>query len=353
MDIHAMASISAPLADDGVYGKWLDMIKARARRLVGPETPVFQVPSRGLFDAYLGLIPEGNRKHYACSTCHTFIRRYGSLVVCDGADIASALWHEYDAPDAFGPIAAGLRAVVEKRPISRPFLTATLSLGESTTARPIGSVFHHFAATLPVGFPTHDRDLLSAMRSRAIQAHRNLRDAIGEISPGTLTRALHLLESDQIYRGALMIGTVRRLWNLKTDLEGLNYRQADHRIWRAVVESNSPLQSPRSSVAWPLLVDLEAGKPIEVVKRSSAAKMAPTQYRRPSAPVGDNQIAEAEKLVATLGVARRRSGAAMPRFARSCRSPGGRHLRRLRWSNLPLVESSTSSGRRSRPNPCR
>ena len=83
-------------------------------------------------------------------------------------------------------------------------------------------------------------------------------------------------------------------------------------FWRAVATAPAGFAHVRSGMIGTLLEDIEAGLPFPEVKRRFDEKMDPLKYQRPKAAPSAGNIAQAEKIVATL----RTAGSLDRRFAR-------------------------------------
>jgi hypothetical protein len=106
-----------------------------------------------------------------------------------------------------------------------------------------------------------------------------------------------LLRSESLERSEHFIAPAEWLLALKRD-------RRPNAVWMAVASAPAGYCHPRSGMLGTLLDDVAAGKSAEDIKRAFAAKMHPLRYQRPQAPPSAGTIAQAEKLVAELGLER-------------------------------------------------
>lgn len=270
--------------------------------------PLFTTDTAGLWDAYLAAFPEGVRQHHRCSACKRFIETYGGLVTIDEKGRPNpAFWSEDDADDTHRE---PVRAIVKHLRGAR--VTGVFLSSDATWGQPITGPWTHLSLTPPpFTAARHVRTLLTARQKMAERREdfKTLQRAIEEFRPEHIALALTLLRSDALYRSEKVLGQAEFLAKLHEDI-----RTGDRAnvVWRALAKAPAGFCHPRASMIGTLLEDIAAGLDFGDVSRKFAAKMHPLQYQRPTAPPSAGNIAQAEKIVAELGVA----GSLERRFAR-------------------------------------
>jgi hypothetical protein len=88
--------------EDERYEEFLQAIRRRFDAVMAAHTTLFVTDVTGLFDAFLGALPEQRRQHYKCNACRRFVERFGGLVAIDeqGATIP-VMWSGIDVPQFF------------------------------------------------------------------------------------------------------------------------------------------------------------------------------------------------------------------------------------------------------------
>lgn len=310
--------------DDG-YPKILAALQESFLTTVAARPPLFGVSTEGLFDVFLSHLPEAARQHYTCRTCRKFVERFGGIVTIDEQGTTrSALWNLPNiAVSAFfvGPLFQMAR-FVESREIAGVFLTSDPEWGQSTSGKnEAGADYHHFAVTPPASMLfKEDVDLETGeVLLSAAQAAANVREelkmlerGLAEFSRETVRTAETYLSSGDLYRSEKCIEIARwlvkqhEIWGLK------NARQRKNLLWVSAATAPAGWCHVKQSMIGTLLDDVKLGLNFEALKRRFNEKMDPLQYQRPQAPPSEQNIAQAEKVVAQLGA----KGALGRRYAR-------------------------------------
>lgn len=119
--------------DNHEYQQFEANMRIGFQKVIDSNEPLFKVKVHtDLWRIYLDSIESKGRKHYNCSCCKSFIRKYGDLVVinADGT-VKSAIWHPKYTPDYFKLATKKLKENVENSPISTVFYSDQRSLGKS------------------------------------------------------------------------------------------------------------------------------------------------------------------------------------------------------------------------------
>lgn len=270
-----------------------------------------------LFDHYLAHIHPSQRQVHTCSTCRSFMKRYGGLVtVSKKGRIKSALWDEEGYEGPYEDAICGLRQEVESAHIKGVFLTKEIKLGYETTG---GAYFSEPEwSHLSVSVPRHlifQSSLLSAKQKMAAKRedYKNMVRALTEFSIDTVNQAVALLESNALYRADAVLGPAKFLQEVLLERAGVNNRQyRANLLWKRVASAPDGFLHPNSSMIGTLLDDIQKGLKFDAVKARFAEKMAPTQYMRPQVAPKAGNIQQAETIIAKLNAA----GALERRFAR-------------------------------------
>lgn len=306
MNLVASAEIATMDRGDG-YVDFRQQVQQTIAALIGP---LFTTTTTGLWEAFLTCIPPAARQHYTCHACRRFIERYGGLVTLDTqGNMQSAVWPE-QVPAFFQPAVDAMLSRILHSKVTGVFVSSQAVWGEPET----GPWTHLSGATIPAAlvYPQHRAQTAAQVAAEKTADFGMLCRALEEFPPAAITQALRVLRSDALYRGEKVLGVAEWLEQLHRDLEGLRGKARSHVLWRAVATAPAGFCHVRSTMIGTLLEDIGAGLPFEDIRRRFADKMHPLQYRRPTAPPSADNIAQAEKLVEQLGIAK----ALERRFAR-------------------------------------
>lgn len=253
-----------------------------------------------LWATYLGSFPEGTnpifreRTEHDCSCCRQFVKAMGDVVaVIDGR--IETIWDgpagEYDA------VAQAMGALVRAHPIVDRFLTDTRKVGTDKTFEDLmGQVktWDHFAVNVD---PRHvaPRDQIPTRLGEARSTRDVVLRGLREITDDAVDTVLDLIGQRSLYRGDEHKGAVEGFKALKARFAALSPLEQEVLAW------GTPFKI-RSTVIGSLLVDLSEGRDLEGAVGSFEVKVAPTNYKRPTALVTPKMIEAAKTVVEALGL---------------------------------------------------
>ena len=297
-----MTQTSNPtLHTDHGYDALLASAQTRFLAALPAGTPLFTTDADDLFGVYLDALPPDGRQHHTCHTCRNFLRTYGGLVLIEpGGVTRPAVWNEADAPAYYAPAMTALARAVRRAKVTGVFLSPAKVWGT-----PLTGTWTHFTLTPPASAVYTPR-LLTAGQAMAekLEDFRNVSRALAEFDASTLDTAIRLLDSEALYRSEKVAGPARWLRGLHRDRGAVRGEARDNIAWRAVATAPAGFCHPRSSMVGTLLEDIVAGLDFATVSSRFAAKMHPLQYQRPQVAPDAGNIANAEKIVEKLGIAR-------------------------------------------------
>lgn len=260
-----------------------------------------------LWQTYLSSFPEGTnpiyreRTKHDCSCCKQFIRNIGGVVTLIGDKLVS-IW-DINTGTPYDVVATALSKQVLSKPIKNVYLHYERSVGTDKNFEQLVSgqkTWEHFYVTLPPAVVTDKRGIPTNLGAKRT-AYETLTRALETITPEAVNTVLDLISQNSIYRG-------EEHKHLVTEFKKVAARQAlssepmNQFVWSEVVKGNSATNAIRNTVIGTLLVDLSEGVPLERAVASFEAKVAPTNYKRPTALVTKAMIEAAKKKIEDLGL---------------------------------------------------
>lgn len=258
-----------------------------------------------IWQSYLAAFPAGENPIFRVRTEHdgsydrATIRKIGNVVRINEDGSLTSIWDTPDLDYPYSEVAQILGARVGAASIAEPFFINEAKIGYvSTTERgdpPI--IWNHFHFDIPRAHLSNSvAEVLGTCRSEHQVFTRGLR----EIKPEALTTILELIEGNAIYRGQEHLRAVRefmlhqRAYNEKTTEQARTVF-----AWRML---GSPATRFRNTVIGTLAVDLSDGVELTRAVASFEAKVAPENYKRPTALVTQSMIDKALAQIAELGL---------------------------------------------------
>ena len=263
------------------------------------------VSGEDLWDVYINNIPEedGARQHYTCNACKYFITRYGSIAIVntDGS-VTSALWNPSTAPKFFNKSAKALKKIVEKAPVKNILLVDDKVLGIPKTGE-----WTHISAELPARYSAINTNRLKTAKQVLAEKKEEVRllsMALNDFDEEIIQQAIDLLESDSLYRGNRFVDMVQWFKGIKVCLRNIKGTAKRHNLL-VLLASSAPSGAARikNTVVGELMYNLKEGMSTTEVINKFNAMMDPSRYMRAQSDPSVNAVAEAEKVIESLGLA--------------------------------------------------
>ncbi len=295
-----MISRPNPINDPQDYNKTLELLRERFAQI---KPPYFTTDAAGLFEAYVSAFPPEQRQYHTCTACRRFIEAYGGLVAIneDGLTVPLMWDDDYVIGEYFDPIAK-LEKIVRGAKVTGVFYTNAEQWGT-----PVTGEWTHFAMKPVKGAASnYENAMLTPEQAMAEKKQNYLQilTALKEFSPAVLEQAITVLKADALTRADKFLKPAEWLLSIhEARKQSQNNRVRDNVTWRAIATAPNGFCHPRSSMIGTLLDDIAAGLSFETINRNWTAKMHPLQYQRPQVAPSAGNLAQAEKIVAQLGIA--------------------------------------------------
>lgn len=255
---------------------------------------LFVVDTLDLFDAYLAAFPEGTnpifreRTEHDCSCCKAFIRNIGNVVaISDGAVVT--VWDVDNLPAPYDVVAKALADRIRQAPIKSVW---------RTKERQYGNEFTNELLTLPEGVVTRRWDhfwgktptkqfSLSPDKARGdinTRVHV-LQRGLQELSIDALDTVIDLAEAGNLYKGDEFLPAIKGFRALKAAYDATDDKNL--MVWSNLADPSARF---RNMAIGTLIQELSEGKELEWAVKSYETKVAPTNYKRPTALVTPKMI---------------------------------------------------------------
>lgn len=269
------------------------------------KEPLFTTDVKNLYDLFLSNLPAEARQHYNCNACRSFVDHYGGLVRIDGKGNLHPVMWKY-APVFFDAAVHAIQEKVTKADVTGMFVTEFKRLGTPKTG-----IWHHMAVDTPKSMILNSRlNTAGQVAAEKLEDHRMLLDAVNKYKIETVESAVNLLRSGSLARSEKFVGIAE--WLLTVMQEAKGKRKIKKIIWPKVATAPAGFCHISSSMIGVLLDEIEAGSDFDTIKMKFNSKVDPLKYQRPQAAPTAGNVAQAEKIVAKLGI----ENSLLRRFAR-------------------------------------
>lgn len=318
------------------FPKFAEIVAASFQRLTKADK-VFVTAAEpdALYAEYLRAFPEGTNPRYKertehdCSCCKQFVRRVGNVVAVGEDGRARTIWDAAaeKAPHPYNQVAAALRDAVLARPVADLFRVAAkeASFGAQRTLSQspgLGDVIawnHFYTGAIPSELRAASPDQVRGDYRTTVQVFER---GLTELSADAVETVLALIDANNLYRGAEHRGAVEQFQQAQ---RAFFARGADERRTFAWVNAHGPAARFRNTVIGTLVGDLSGGADVDAAVRSFEAKVAPANYKRPTAVITPAMVSKAMETIEALGL--------QPALERRFATLGDISVRDVKWTD--------------------
>lgn len=267
------------------------------------------VEKDALWAMYLQAFPPGTnqlyrkRTEYDCSCCRQFVRSVGDVVAVIDGEIVSIWDISVPAEPVFEVVARELAAMVKAAPIASPFLHYERHAGTDRNFEQLTegtTTWQHFFVNIDSGFVAEKSTIPTKLGEKRAQ-HDVLLRSLSEITDDAVQTVLDLIAQNSLYRGEEHKAAVLEFQRVKAAFNALPTAAA-RGLFAWTANTFESVSRMRNTVIGTLLVDLSTGVELEPAVKAFEVKVAPTNYKRPTALVTPAMIAKAKAEVEALGL---------------------------------------------------
>lgn len=255
-----------------------------------------------LYDAYLMAFPKGTnelfreRHEYDCQSCKNFIRNLGRVVAIRTDGAVLTVWDNHQAlAFPYDQVAAKLQTLVLSSKIKGIYRSKEHSYGcPSNLDTHTFQTWYHFNGKVTRRHHSLTPEAeIGAVDSRAHVFRRGLE----ELRDADVAEVIALIEANNLYRGQEHLALLKGFQKLQN--EYFSNSKRDWFIWKNLAQTGAAI---RNSVIGSLLIDLAEGRDLEYAVKAFETKVAPANYKRPTALITPRMIEDAMKTLAELGL---------------------------------------------------
>lgn len=263
------------------------------------------VDRHALWDFYLQSFPDGTnpmfreRTEHDCSCCKNFITNVGGAVSIKNGELQT-VWGVKDAPYPYDVVAQAMDDYVKGTHIQNIYRTDMRTFGAFVTPEnKDGKVinWHHFNADTA---DKHYAKDVGPTLSLAESSHQVLSRGLETITIYAIDTVIELIGAKSLYRGEEHLGQVESFRALKFDYQKLNSDLSRNTFaWASIDLTGARI---RNTVIGTLLVDLSSGMDLESAVAKFETKVAPENYKRPTALITESMIKNAMSVIDDLNL---------------------------------------------------
>ena len=270
------------------------------------KSELYVVDAGELFDKYLASFPPGtdpvfrvNTVH-TCSCCKNFVRNIGNLVTIENGKV-STVWDVAGLPEPYQTVADSMAAYVGEMAIKSIFRTKETKFGNEFNYEilPDGGTtrWDHFHGSVA---RKHQSLEPATVKGQFETMAGVFRRGLQELTLDAMDIVIDLISDKAIYRGEEHLKAVKEFRVLKNAFSKLNSDRARELfVWENI---HNPAVRFRNTVIGTLITDLSDGVDLEKAVKTFEAKVAPQNYKRPTALITKRMVTDAMKTLSDLGL---------------------------------------------------
>lgn len=259
-----------------------------------------------LWATYLASFPAGSdpvyrtRTEHDCSCCRNFIRTVGNVVAFDSNGGMLTIWDEtVKGEPEYDIVSKAMAAMVRTGSVLDKFVHYENHAGTAKSFEKVTDgvkEWDHFYVTIPAAF-VKKKDTIPTFLGQERTRKEVFARALETIAMDAVETFLELESQNSIYQGSTHKAIVVEFRKQKVAYDKSKTKEAF--VWANVGSFAAPI---RNSVIGTLLIDLSEGVELDRAVASFEQKVAPTNYKRPTALVTPKMVEQAKKTLADLNL---------------------------------------------------
>jgi hypothetical protein len=295
-----MEHLDFTLFAEPVNAKFLQLVNDKSVVLAYTATD-----SDVLYDLYLSSYPQNlntvfrTRRHYDGSYDRNYIKRLGSLVAVKADGSVDSIWN-VKVPDYFQAVADAMHNAVTQSTPTTIFLTDSKVAGSKPSKdSALDITWSHFYSVIPDQYVTKGE--IGALTGKFNEDVGVFTRGLNELSLNSLETVLELINANSLYRGTEHKPAVVNFIEHKKKFAKIPAEKQGAYIIHTA-KTVGPAVRFKNTVIGTLVEDLSAGVELEKAVASFEKKVAPENYKRPTALVTPRMIEDAQAKIEELGL---------------------------------------------------
>lgn len=263
-----------------------------------------------IWTTYLSSFPAGSnpmfrkRTEHDCGCCKQFIRAVGNVVAIINGEVETIWDGKVDDPN-YQAVSTQMAALIRSKKIVDQFLHYEKTAGTDKTFEQItGNVqtWNHFFINIDKEYVAKKADIPTILNGPRSTRDVLLR-SLTELTDDSVETVLELIAQNSLYRGEEHKFALQEFYKLKKKFAKLKTdKEKEIFTWVNLKETTGSVAKIRNTAIGTLLVDLSEGKDLEDSVKAFETKVAPTNYKRPTALITKGMIEQAKLKLQELGL---------------------------------------------------
>jgi hypothetical protein len=289
------------------FNKFKKAVADKFNKMQKHDIFAMAVEKDDLWNTYLESFPAGTnpmyrqRTEHDCSCCKSFIRSIGHIVtIIDGQ--LSSIWDVDVGDPAYQVVADELSRLVKSKAIDNIFLSKEHKAGTDKNFEMLlgeSKQWQHFFVNIDRKFFC-DGPNIGPRLSQSRATHDVMKRGLEEISIEACDIVLDLIAQNSLYRGSEHKVSIEKFRALRNQYARVQDKDAF--IWENMNTVHAAASRIRNTSIGTLLLDISNDVDLEQAVNAFERMVAPQSYKRPTALVTKQMVANAKKKIEELGL---------------------------------------------------
>lgn len=280
-------------------------VNSRLTALQKNEMYATDVDSDELWSVYLSAFPADSDPIYktntthTCSCCRNFVKNLGSAVaIIDGK--IQTVWDNFDSlPYPYNIVSEAMSDYLKTKKVVSLYRSSEPQYGAEITRQQIedGSFinWNHFYGKVDSKHFTKTPGAACGQFNTSLDVFIR---GLNEITLESLDTVLDLIQSNNLYRGQEFKTKVSSFRDIKVKYDKIKF-ESEKRIF-AITSMHQNISHFKNEVIGTLVYDLSTGVDIETAVKMFESKVAPANYKRPTALITPKMVESAMETIKDL-----------------------------------------------------
>lgn len=292
------------------FRKLTELLRANIEKLIKNESHLFEtsVDKDELYELYLNSFPEGTnnvfreRREYDCSSCKSFIRHFGNVVVLKDNKMHT-IWDFNSKDETYQPVLDALSNFVKSKSVSNIYLSNFAKIGTEYNFESMDQVvrWYHFSVVLPNKFINISKESIEQQKGGFRDVRNVFKRSLDEITEESVSIVLELIAQNSLYKGQEWKHVLTEFLKYKAQYSVLKDNEKENYAWEKSVIAGSVIGKIRNHSIGTLLSNISENMELDIAVKKYEAIVAPENYRRSQPIYSQKMLDKAKEDLTELG----------------------------------------------------
>lgn len=304
-------ALNTNLSNSDMFEHTLNLLHLRQNELLTQDTILFRVNISGkdLWKLYLQTLEEVGgetvKQHFNCSCCRTYVEKFGNVVtIDDDGTLTPIAWVNSPGDNPLITAHRRISELVGSTKIPSKWVSKDHQIGHSATVGNDGTEWTHMSVFIPNHLISDTPGKDMSLSTHQYLQMMNSETGVHRFSPEVFDVTIKLFENDELNRSEKFLAVAKFHKAVKNIILNEDRGRSRNLVWKLMASIPPGWANVNSTMVGQLYGWIKDGLDLSEIKRMWNNRVASDKYQRPVAAPSQQTIAQAEKLIDELGVAK-------------------------------------------------